>query len=157
LLVVSLSEGSTSRKTWQASVLLLSEDKALADDLFSTPSADGVINVVSLTRGNIETVNDFDWFGIALTARSTYRFDLQGSAANRGTLVDPYTSIRNAASNRIIESDNGGVGLNSRAPHMQGVTHTDITPGAPTVDNVVAAALQFALPRKDAMATRAKR
>src|SRR5713226_408619 len=97
----------------------------MADDYSNTTSTTGTISVGGSATGNIETVNDTDWFKTTLTAGHTYRFDLEGSATSQGTLVDPYMSLRDSTGNtKLAESDNGGVGLNSEFTYMISTTGT---------------------------------
>ncbi|MDO8297951.1 MAG: pre-peptidase C-terminal domain-containing protein [Caulobacter sp.] len=95
------------------------------DDYTSTTSTTGTISVGGTATGNIETVNDTDWFKITLTAGKTYQFDLEGSGTAFGTLVDPYMSLRDSTGNtKVAESDNGGIGLNSRFTYTATTTGT---------------------------------
>src|SRR5436305_1303818 len=97
----------------------------MADDFASTTSTTGTISVGGSATGNIETVNDTDWFKTTLTAGHTYRFDLEGSATGQGTLADPYLSVRDATGNtKLAESDNGGTGLNSQFTYTPTTTGT---------------------------------
>ena len=49
-----------------------------------------VFAVGGSTAGEIETADDHDCFAVTLEAGRTYRFDLEGSATDAGTLYDPY-------------------------------------------------------------------
>ena len=95
-----------------------------ADDFTNTTGTAGTIAVGGTATGAIETVNDTDWFKATLVAGRTYRFDLEGSATGQGTLVDPYMSVRDSAGVKRVESDNGGVGLNSSFAYTAAVSGT---------------------------------
>jgi hypothetical protein len=62
----------------------------MADDYAGESSTAGAISVGSSQSGTIETFGDRDWFGIALIAGRTYRFDLQASSSGNGTWEDPF-------------------------------------------------------------------
>src|SRR5438034_452277 len=96
----------------------------MADDYTNTTGTAGTISVGGSAIGNIETVNDTDWFKTTLTSGRTYRFDLQGSATGQGTLADPYLSVRDASGTKLTESDNGGTGLNSQFTYTPTTTGT---------------------------------
>ena len=62
-------------------------------------------------------VRDRDWFAVTLRAGKTYRFDLEGSPTNQGTLRNPYLhGIYDSAGYLIYYTinDDGGEELNSR-------------------------------------------
>ena len=87
------------------------------DDFAATTATTGSVTVGGNRIGNIETSGDQDWFRVSLTANTTYRVDLEGSATSAGSLADPYIrGIYNAAGTLIngTAQDDGGTGLNSR-------------------------------------------
>jgi Ca2+-binding RTX toxin-like protein len=88
----------------------------MADDYPSTTSTTGVINVGGIATGNIETVNDTDWFKIILVAGHSYQFDLLGSSSGGGTLADPFLRLRDSSGNPVPNAfaDDGGAGFDSR-------------------------------------------
>ena len=80
----------------------------MADDFSSTTSTSGSIAVGGTATGNIETVNDTDWFRTTLTAGRTYRFELKGSATGDGTLVDresPVVVLHEAGTGSVAGND----------------------------------------------------
>ena len=67
--------------------------------------------------GDIDPPGDRDWFAVDLEAGKTYRFDLEGSWTDGGTLRNPYLrGIYDANGDRIdgTTNDDGGWGRNSR-------------------------------------------
>ena len=88
----------------------------MSDDYSNTTSTTGTISVGGSATGNIETVDDTDWFRITLTAGRTYQFDLKGSASGHGTLADPFLRLRDSSGNPIsgAYSDDGGTDTHPR-------------------------------------------
>ncbi len=60
------------------------------DDFTATTATTGRGIVGGSAIGNIETVNDRDWFSIALTTGRTYRIELEGAPTSAGTLSDTF-------------------------------------------------------------------
>ena len=48
------------------------------------------VDVGGSIAGRLDLAYDRDWFAVTLEASKTYRFDLEGSPTNQGTLEDPY-------------------------------------------------------------------
>jgi hypothetical protein len=86
----------------------------MADDYAGNSTTTGAISVGGQASGNIEVANDTDWFRVTLTAGTTYRIDLNGSAGGGGTLSDPYVFIYDSNGNPGGADDNSGVGFDSR-------------------------------------------
>jgi FG-GAP-like repeat/Bacterial pre-peptidase C-terminal domain len=104
---------------------------AAIDDYTASPVAPGVLNVGTSATGAIQFTNDQDWFRVALHAGQGYRFDLEGSVTDRGTLDDPLLTLRDAAGHSIASDDDGGFGVNSRltfVPSANGVYYADAGP-----------------------------
>ena len=81
-----------------------------------TTTAGRVLAGESVT-GEIDRQGDRDWFAVTLEAGQVYRFDLEGSHTDAGTLRNPYLrGIHDADGNLISGTDdnNGGAGWNSR-------------------------------------------
>ena len=77
----------------------------------------GAVLVDGHVLSAIEFAGDKDWFAVTLQAGRTYRFDLEGSETDAGTLSDPYLrGIYDFNGNQIsgTTDDNGGAGDNSR-------------------------------------------
>lgn len=66
--------------------------------------ADGVAST-----GSVEYAGDKDWFAIAVTAGTQYRFTLSGVDGSGGTLANPYLELRSATGGWLASDDNGGV------------------------------------------------
>ncbi|MFZ2724877.1 MAG: FG-GAP-like repeat-containing protein [Methylococcaceae bacterium] len=69
-------------------------------------NTDYPIQIGNSITGNIETVQDRDYFQINLVANLTYNFELKGNATNSGTLSDPYLQLYNSNYNFISSNDN---------------------------------------------------
>ncbi|MBF0158507.1 MAG: pre-peptidase C-terminal domain-containing protein [Magnetococcales bacterium] len=65
-------------------------------------------------NGDINTVDDADWFAINLTAGVTYTFDLEGAATSQGTLADPYLRLLDQNGAVAAFNDDNGMGANAR-------------------------------------------
>ncbi len=75
--------------------------------------------------GNIELVQDSDWFKVKLIAGTTYIFELTGSSAGGGTLASPYLTLYDSSNyHSFVRSGyNGGTGgspLFSYTPTISG-------------------------------------
>ena len=108
---VSAGGYQSSRGTYKLSVT------EVADDFGAWTGTTGTVAVGGTATGEIEFGGDRDWFAVTLEAGKIYRFDLEGSRTDAGTLSDPYLrGIHDADGDRIAgtRSDDGGTGLNSR-------------------------------------------
>jgi Ca2+-binding RTX toxin-like protein len=74
--------------------------------------------------GTINPSGDEDWFQVELVAGRQYRFDLQGSDSDDGSLVDPYLRLLDRFGARVAFDDDSGAGLNSRFTYTAGYTGT---------------------------------
>ena len=89
----------------------------IVDDYESDTDTTGTVAVGGSVTGEIDFYGDRDWLAVTLEADKTYRFDLEGSGTDRGTLRDPYLrGIHDADGNLIDGTTNhdGGAGYNSR-------------------------------------------
>ena len=89
----------------------------MTDDYTSSTSTTGYVAVGGTATGEIELGGDRDWFAVTLEAGKTYRFDLEGSGTDAGTLYDPYLRGIHDTDGDLISgttNDDGGAGLNSR-------------------------------------------
>ena len=99
----------------------ITETRDAADDYRSDTATTATVAVGVSATGEIELGSDRDWFAVSLERGRTYRFDLEGSATDAGTLYDPHLyGIYDAAGNLIVGTTNNdsGVGLNSRVYFM---------------------------------------
>ena len=86
-------------------------------DLAEATDTAGRVRVGESATGEIDEGGDRDWFAVTLEAGKTYRFDLEGSGTNAGTLRDPYLrGIYNSEGDYIggTSNNNSGTGRNSR-------------------------------------------
>jgi serralysin len=60
------------------------------DDYTDGTGTAGRVEVGGSATGEIEFLNDRDWFAVTLEAGRTYRFDMNGSEADAGTLYSPF-------------------------------------------------------------------
>ena len=89
----------------------------IVDDYASGTGTTGTVAVGGSATGEIDFYGDRDWLAVTLEADKTYRFDLEGSGTDRGTLSDPYLrGIHDADGNLIYgtTNDDGGTDYNSR-------------------------------------------
>ena len=92
------------------------------------PLGDNAAHAIALPRGhtiagNLTTADMLDWYQISLAADVTHQFDLMGSMSGRGSLNDPWLSLRDANGIEISHNDNGGAGNDARLhirPHKGG-------------------------------------
>lgn len=78
----------------------------------------GSIAVGGSVTGNLETINDRDWFAITLVAGTSYTFRQESIS-----LADPLLRLRDGNGVLITSNDDGGGGLNSQ------ITYTAATTG----------------------------
>ena len=87
----------------------------------------GTVAVGGSATGEIDYVNDRDWFAVTLEVGTIYRIDLKGSWTGDGTLPDPYLcGVHDADGNLLAgtTNDDGGLGLNSRVYFTAGADAT---------------------------------
>src|SRR5438067_6672408 len=83
--------------------------------LFRSTGTTGAIAVGGTATGNIETVNDTDWFRTTLTAGRTYQFGLEGSATGQGALAGTRLNASDATgASALAGRDKDGTGFDSR-------------------------------------------
>ncbi|WP_136415215.1 pre-peptidase C-terminal domain-containing protein [Herbaspirillum sp. ST 5-3] len=63
-----------------------------AADVAANVGTTGTVSVGGSVTGTIDTSSDADWYGVSLTANTTYTIRLQGSGSSNGTLYDPLIS-----------------------------------------------------------------
>jgi hypothetical protein len=93
------------------------------DDYAGDTSTTGQVGVGGSVTGNIDFLEDRDWFRVTLAAGYTYRFDLQGRSSGHGTLPDPILSLRNSLGGTLASDEDSGIG-----PDAQ-ITYTAISSG----------------------------
>ena len=77
------------------------------DDFAAGTGTSGEVVVGNSAHGDIETRDDRDWFAVTLEADKTYRFDLEGSLTDAGTLRNPYLrGIHDADGNLLPGTSN---------------------------------------------------
>ena len=89
----------------------------IVDDYASDTDTTGTVAVGGSATGEIDFYGDRDWLAVTLEAGKIYRFDLEGSGTDGGTLRDPYLrGIHDADGNLIYgtTNDDGGTDHNSR-------------------------------------------
>lgn len=79
------------------------------DDYAANTSELATVSEGGSRTGVIESSGDHDWFNVLLIAGRNYRFDL-----TRGSLSDPYLSLRNGSGTLLVSNDDGGGDYNSR-------------------------------------------
>ena len=89
----------------------------MTDSISDSIDTIGRITAGSSVTGDIETANDRDAYAVELVAGRTYRIDLEGSATDKGTLVDPLLRwLRDDTGTGVTgtRDDNGGEGDNAQ-------------------------------------------
>jgi uncharacterized repeat protein (TIGR02543 family) len=72
----------------------------IADDVASSIKTSATLAVGGQTDGNLERVNDRDWFKVILKEGHVYKFDLSGAS-----LKDPTLRIRDSHGNQLLYND----------------------------------------------------
>lgn len=85
----------------------------LADDYAATTVTSGTIAVGGTRAGAIELAGDADWFKVALTAGTTYQFEVLGADTANGTLADPFLDLYNSTGVWLASDDDSGTWFNS--------------------------------------------
>ena len=83
----------------------------LAADVAADTSTTATVAVGGTATGEIESVDDRDWFAVTLEAGKTYQFDLEGEPTDKGTLGNPHLRGIHDASGVLIDGttdDNSG-------------------------------------------------
>ena len=80
------------------------------EDLPTTTSTTGEVDVGGSVTGNIANSTDLDWFAVVLEAGKTYQIDLKGENGGGGTLKDPLLdNIRDSSGTEIEGTSNDDV------------------------------------------------
>ncbi|MDG1363973.1 MAG: VCBS domain-containing protein, partial [Akkermansiaceae bacterium] len=72
----------------------------IADDVASSIKTSATLTVGGQTNGNLERVNDRDWFKVNLKRGHVYKFDLSGAS-----LKNPTLRIRDSHGNQLLYND----------------------------------------------------
>ena len=91
--------------------------EGVTDDFSADSTTTGEVQVGGSASGEIETLEDQDWFAVELVSGQTYRFDLQGEDTGHGTLQNPcLRGIYDSDGDLIADtySYDDGVGYNCR-------------------------------------------
>lgn len=78
------------------------------DDYPASTATSGTVPIGGTTVGRIERAGDADWFRVELTSGLTYRFQLEGSDTNQGTLQYPILRLLDGTG-QVLHSDAGSV------------------------------------------------
>ena len=122
-----VSAGSVGRGTGTYTLSVRDAD----DDFLASTRTGGTATVGGSVTGEVETDTDRDWFAVDLTAGKVYRFDLEGSSTNAGTLYDPVLwGIHDSNGDTVAGTfaDGGGTGHNGRlffTPTASGTYYVD--------------------------------
>ncbi len=110
--------------TYTLSVSRARDDVAGGRDTTATIAV--AAGATTTATGTIDFPGDEDWFRATLAAGRRYRFDLEGAQTAKGTLVDPFLSVRGSDGEPLLHGDDvvPGVQRNSRlsyAPPASGL------------------------------------
>ena len=94
--------------------LSVAEFVAPPDDYPANMSTSGTISPGGSVVGEIEVVDDEDWFAIYMEAGISYAIDLEGTPTGMGTLSDPYLYLYDEDGYEVAWDDDGGTDFNSR-------------------------------------------
>jgi hypothetical protein len=78
------------------------------DDYAASTATTGLLAIGGPINGNIERAGDVDWFKVTLASGKSYRFHLEGSDTNQGTLQYPVLRLRDKAGQEL-HSDSGSI------------------------------------------------
>src|SRR6185369_13596982 len=111
-----LSTGAGNHVNGTGTYTLFATDTTAVDDFSNDVNTTGTLSVGGSRSGNIETVNDTDWFKITLVAGHSYQFDAKGSPSGNGSLADTFLRLRDSSGTSIANAfaDDGGTGFDSR-------------------------------------------
>ena len=111
---------------WSAwtSAVLTTTGSTTTDDVGSTTSTAGSINLGGTVNGSLEVAGDADWYGVTLAAGTEYTIDLKGAPSGVGTLADPRLYVYDAAGALVGGNDDGGTGLESQLAFTPSTTQT---------------------------------
>jgi hypothetical protein len=99
---------------YEVSVLDATEP-VIEDDFGNEAATAGSVTVNGSSSGVIEGFGDRDWFAVELQAGITYRFNLNGTNSDGGTLTDPFLSgIYQTTLLDATSDDDSGVGFDSQ-------------------------------------------
>ena len=87
----------------------------ITNDVPADTSTTATVAIGGVVTEDIEIIGDRDWFGVTLEAGKTYRFDLEGSYTNKGTLTNlNLWGLYDATGAEVDGTINGGgIGFNS--------------------------------------------
>ena len=98
------------------------------DDYPASTATTGKVAIGGSTTGNIERPGDADWFKVTLTSGKTYRFLLEGSDTDQGTLRYPVLRLLDNTGNELHRDagsiDGPGPGRTSVVTHTAPLTGT---------------------------------
>ena len=122
-LTLRLSDASgASLDDAEATGTILNSDSSVSEpdgeDFSADTSTGGRVVVGESVTGNVEALDDRDWFAVDLMAGKSYRIDLEGSPTGAGTLQNPYIRGVYSSSGDLLantQDNDSGVSRNSRA------------------------------------------
>ena len=87
--------------------------KGPSDDYAGDASTTGFLSVGGSVSGNLEQIDDTDWFAIQLSAGQAIEVSLEGQPTGAGSLPDPVLAIFDQFGNEVAYNDDGGDSWNS--------------------------------------------
>ncbi|MEM7445821.1 MAG: PPC domain-containing protein [Pseudomonadota bacterium] len=98
--------------------------KGPGDDYPSDASTTGTLAVNGSASGNIEQIDDTDWFAIQLGGGETVQISLEGAPTGAGTLPDPVLAVFDQNGYEVAYNDDGGDSFNSLVTFVAPATGT---------------------------------
>ena len=112
-----VSAGAWSDREGTYTLRVADVTSGIPDDLPADTTTTGTVAVGGTATGEIEYNGDHDWFAVTLAAGRNYRFDLEGTETNGGTMYNPYLRGIHDSSGTLIPGttdDDDGACRNSR-------------------------------------------
>ncbi len=85
-----------------------------ADDFPGSDATTGTLGIGDMATGNIQFIDDQDWFRVELSAGRIYTFDMKGVDSGGGSLPAAYLRLLDGAADVLVSDLGGGTGADAR-------------------------------------------
>ena len=99
---------------WAGKTVTVQLRTPVVDDCAGDTTTTCSVSLGSSVTGDIELVDDRDYFSLSVTSGAGYQIDAEGSETSMGTLADPFLTLRDASGTELVLNDDGGTGRNAR-------------------------------------------